>query len=43
MWPNPQCPAELVTVTEEILHEELYFLKETHIISKQTKTALAKI
>ena len=26
MWTNPQCPADLVTLTEEILNEELHFL-----------------
>ena len=26
MWPNPQLPADLVTVTEEILNEKLHFL-----------------
>ena len=26
MWPNPQFPADLVTFTEEILNEKLYFL-----------------
>ena len=26
MWPNPQFPADLVTLTEEILKEKLHFL-----------------
>ena len=26
MWPNPQFSADLVTFTEEILNEKLYFL-----------------
>ena len=26
MWPNPQCPADLVTFTEEILYGKLHFL-----------------
>ena len=26
MWPNPQSPADLVTITEEILNEKLHFL-----------------
>ena len=26
MWPNPQFPANLVTFTEEIFNEKLYFL-----------------
>ena len=26
MWPNPQFPADLVTITEEILHGKLHFL-----------------
>ena len=26
MWTNPQCPADLVALTEEILNEELHFL-----------------
>ena len=27
MRPNPQFPVDLVTFTEEILHEKLYFLQ----------------
>ena len=26
MWPNPQFPVALVTITEEILHGKLHFL-----------------
>ena len=26
MWPNQQIPSDLVTFTEEILHEKLHFL-----------------
>ena len=26
MWPNPQIPADLVTITTEILNEKLHFL-----------------
>ena len=26
MWPNPQFPAALVTFTEKVLNEKLYFL-----------------
>ena len=26
MWPNPQFPEDLVTFTEEILNDKLYFL-----------------
>ena len=26
MWPNPQFPTDLVTFTEEILHEKLHFM-----------------
>ena len=26
MWPNPQFPADLVTLTEEIRNEKLHFL-----------------
>ena len=25
MWPNPQLPNDLITITEEILNEKLHF------------------
>ena len=31
MWPNKQFSADLVTFTEEILNEKLYFLYSTKI------------
>ena len=29
MWPNPQFPADLVTITEEILNGKLHILCST--------------
>ena len=35
MWPNPQVPADLVTFTEEILIEKLYFLYSAKLGGKR--------
>ena len=32
MWPNPQFSEDLVTFTEEILNEKLYFFVQCHTL-----------
>ena len=37
MWPNPQFPADLVTITEEILNGKLHFLCSDISIASQSQ------
>ena len=40
MWPNPQCPADLATLAEEILNGKLHFLCSVcnkHILAEPDK------
>ena len=40
MWPTPQFPADLVTITEEILNEKLHFLCSVIVTSHINLSAL---
>ena len=50
MWPNPQFPGELVTLTEQNLNGKLHFcvvsagdsVPENHICWKQTKSNISE-